>query len=640
MKLSMRNKLIGSFLAVIVTTGAITTLVGVRMIGGGIVAQAQDKVRLDLNSAREIYQEALGDVGDAVRHTALRFFVREALAGGQMPRLAAELGQVRLREKLDVLTLTDSSGVVLVRTRNPAATGDGPPYSELVRRVLAGSGPLASTEIIPREALLREGADLAERARMRLLPTPMAKPAAKTEETSGMMIMAAAPVLDAEGRIVGALYGGRLVNREYGLVDKIKETVYQGESYRGREIGTATIFQGDLRISTNVMTEEGERAIGTRLSEEVGARVLEEGRPWTERAFVVNDWYMTAYEPIRDVSGSLVGILYVGMLERKFTDMKVEAILSFVGISLGGIALAVALCWLLSRAIVRPVGALVAAAQKLASGDLAQRVEPDGSTEEIGTLGRTFNMMAASLGERDAQMRRHAQEEILKSERLAMIGRLAAGVAHEINNPLGGILLLSKLLLRKAPPGSQEKENLDRIAKETARCQAIVQDLLYLARQRELATAPVNMNEVVERAMAMIEKQDVFRSVRVVRALAGDLPAVMADASQMQQVFTNIAVNAAEAMEGRGTLTIRSRVEEAGDRVAVSFSDTGCGIPPENMDKIFEPFFTTKRVGRGTGLGLSISHGIVARHGGRLLVESRPGAGSTFTVSLPRSLRG
>ncbi len=190
---------------------------------------------------------------------------------------------------------------------------------------------------------------------------------------------------------------------------------------------------------------EGKRAIGTRVSAEVYKRVLVEGKPWIERAFVVNDWYITAYEPIRNAAGNVVGILYVGMLEHKFADLKRKVLLTFLGITFGGVVLSVVICYLLTRTFIRPINALALAAQNLAAGDLSQRVEPDESTKELGSLARTFNLMAASIQDRDAQLRQRAQEEIMKSEKLAMIGRLAAGVAHEINNPLGGILLLSRL---------------------------------------------------------------------------------------------------------------------------------------------------------------------------------------------------
>jgi len=635
MKLALRTRLIGGFLIVIVTCSAGTAIVGVHMMGKYIANEVQNEVRHDLNSAREIYQEMVSEVRSAVRYTAVRLFVKEALLAGDPGKVAAELSRLRQSEGLDVLTLTDSSGTVLLRSRNPTVKGDSQASNETINRVLSSKNVVASTEIVPREELLKEGEDLAVRARTLLVETPRARPPQKTEETSGMMAKAAAPVLDDHGEVLGVLYGGKLLNGDYHLVDKIRETVYEGEKYHGRDIGTATIFQGDLRIATNVRTTDGKRAIGTRVSAEVSDRVLTEEKPWVERAFVVNDWYITAYEPIRNVTGQVVGILYVGVFEGKFADMKRRALWTVIGISLGAIAIAVLICCFLSKTLMNPINTLVLAARRLADGDLKQRVQPDKSTEEIGALGKVFNSMAASIEDRDERLRQHAQEQIMKSEKLAMIGSLAAGVAHEINNPLGSILLFSRLLLRKAPAEGVQRENLERIAREAERCQNIVQGLLEFARQPEPKTEALDVNEVVQKPVSLLENQAMFHNINIVKELQPDLPPVCADASQLQQVFVNILVNAAEAMNGEGTLTIATRAVPDADRVEIRFTDTGCGIPKENLPHLFEPFFTTKDVGSGTGLGLSISYGIIERHGGTIEVLSRVDEGSSFLITLP-----
>ena len=635
MNLSLRIRLIGAFLVVIVTAGAITTVVGVHMVTRTIDDLGLNEARHDLSAARAIYQSELNSVLDSVRHTARRFFVRDALAGvGNIDSAAAELSRVRQREGLDILTVTDSRGTVFVRTRNPSVKGDTQAADVLIQKAMAGRTAVAATQIVPREELLNEGQDLADRARTVFVPTPMAKPTAKKEETSGMLLKAAAVVVNERGDVLGTVYGGKLINGSFGLVDNIKGTLYRFEQYRGSDVGSATIFQGDLRISTNVLDAKGQRAVGTRISGEVHDRVFGQEKPWIERAFVVNDWYITAYAPIRDISGQIVGVLYVGVLERKFVDMKRNALLVFLSISLGATALSVGICCLLSGGLARPVHALVDATRRLAAGDLKQRVGPDKSTREIGELGSAFNQMAHALEERDQRLRLQAQEQILRSEKLAMIGRLAAGVAHEINNPLGSILLFSHLLLRKVPSAGTERQNLERIAREADRCRNIVQGLLDFARQREPKAESLNINEVVLKPIALLENQAIFHNITVLKQLRPDLPPVLADGSQLQQVFVNMLANAAEAMDGEGTLTVDTRLAPSGDRVEVRFTDTGCGIPAENMARVFEPFFTTKDVGGGTGLGLSISYGIVQRHGGTITVQSRVGEGSTFVVSL------
>lgn len=250
MILHLRTKLIASFLLVIMICGATSTVIGVRLVETGIVRQAQDKVRLDLNSARLIYTQALKDVHEVVRHTAVRFFLWDALSENNMEKAAFELRRVMKDESLDLLNLTDLKGNILYRTGNPSVKGDSQAHREVLRTVMSTGRVGVSTEIVGREDLVRDGQDLADRAYMRLIDTPRAKPTDKTEETSGMMIEAASPVFDAEGKILAFLYGGNLVNRNYDLVDKIKETVYKAAQYAGKDVGTATIFQEDYRIST------------------------------------------------------------------------------------------------------------------------------------------------------------------------------------------------------------------------------------------------------------------------------------------------------------------------------------------------------------------------------------------------------
>ncbi len=226
-------------------------------------------------------------------------------------------------------------------------------------------------------------------------------------------------------------------------------------------------------------------------------------------------------------------------------------------------------------------------------------------------------------------------EEMGKSERLAMIGRLAAGVAHEINNPLGGIMLFSNLLLRKAPAAGTERENLERICSEAKRCQKIVQGLLDFARHREPMAEPVDIHDVLDKTLQLVENQAMFQNIETVKNYCKERCVVRVDPGQMEQVFMNLFFNAVEAMQGKGRLTISTQPVDRGEEIQISIADTGCGIPEEHMGHLFEPFFTTKGVGEGTGLGLSISRGIVENHGGTIWATSTVGQGAIFCVRLP-----
>jgi len=638
MKISLRAKLIISFLAVIVICGLVATLVAIRLISTGIISQAQDKVRVDLNSARHIYQDEIQQVRSLLDLSAQRFFIKDALLKNDIETLKRRLEEIRSRESLDILTLTDENGRVIIRARNPSVGGDNQAGDELVSRALSSRGVIAATVIVPREELIKEGANLADQAYIKFIPTPKAKPSLETEETSAMCIKAAAPVFGYDGSLVGVLYGGNLLNRNYEIVDKIKEIVYQGVKYKGKDIGTATIFQSDLRISTNVMTEEGSRAIGTRVSEEVYEQVLEKGLPWIDRAFVVNNWYIAAYEPIKSIDGKIIGVLYVGILEEKFMDMRNRAIAMFLGITLAGMIMALVVSSFLAKGVLQPIKRLVFASGRWAKGDLDYQVKTT-RKDEIAKLAETFNSMASSLKERDDKLKEYTSQQIMKSERLATLGQLAAGVAHEINNPLGGILMYTHLALEDLDEKDVLRSNLEKAVTEATRCKDIVKGLLDFSRQTEPKIEQSDVNKILEQTLDLVKNQALFQNVKITCNFSS-LPTILIDAGQIQQVFTNIILNAAEAVEGKGELTVATKASSDNEYVEVSFTDTGCGILPEDHEKIFDPFFSTKEVGRGTGLGLAVSHGIIARHKGVIEVQSELGKGTTFIIRLPLKREG
>jgi signal transduction histidine kinase/response regulator of citrate/malate metabolism len=228
---------------------------------------------------------------------------------------------------------------------------------------------------------------------------------------------------------------------------------------------------------------------------------------------------------------------------------------------------------------------------------------------------------------------RAAQEQLVQSEKLASIGQLAAGVAHEINNPIGVILGFAQLVVKRLPEDDPMYKPLSTIEREGLRCKEIVQDLLDFARQGRPQVTLIDINEVVEASSRLVSPHITSRDVEVIKDYVPDLPPALGDANQLQQVFLNIILNAYQAMPNGGRLRIASRV--VGDEVHAIFADNGVGIPPENLKRVFDPFFTTKEVGQGTGLGLSVSYGIVEQHGGTIEVDSQVNAGSTFVVKLP-----
>lgn len=221
----------------------------------------------------------------------------------------------------------------------------------------------------------------------------------------------------------------------------------------------------------------------------------------------------------------------------------------------------------------------------------------------------------------------------LQTEKLSALGRMAAGIAHEINNPLGGILLYSTNLLKKVPKEGPLKEGLEIIIQETMRCKIIIQDLLEFSREKEPEKTFANINSIIEKTLSMLENEFRLHHIRVERLLSSEMPDIFVDVNQMHQVFVNLLLNAVEAIQDNGVITIRSRLDPGQNCVIVEITDTGSGIPSENMLKVFEPFFSTKA--KGTGLGLAVSYRIIRNHQGDIQVSSQPGQGTRFTIEIP-----
>ncbi|HTO94278.1 MAG TPA: cache domain-containing protein, partial [Bacteroidota bacterium] len=355
---TIQSRLILSFSVAILVPAIITCYVGMRLISDQVITRAETKAISDLNSAREIYRNKLTEIHSVTRLTAIRSLVRQAVADRDRAFLSDDLQKTRRREQLDILTIVDSSAAVIVRARNPSGAGDTLRADEFISRVARTRLPVVGTRIIGHDELMRESADLAAQARMEVIPTPKASPRTQPEELSGMLLESAVPLFDDNDRFLGVLIGGVLLNRNFEVVDKINQIVHEGQVFEGKEIGTATVFQGDLRISTNVKNNDGTRALGTLVSGEVAGAVLGRGERWVGEAFVVNASYIAAYEPIRDPMGTIIGILYVGVLKEPFDLVLRKTLVTFLGIAFLGILIIVFVSGLLARRLATPLKTL------------------------------------------------------------------------------------------------------------------------------------------------------------------------------------------------------------------------------------------------------------------------------------------
>ena len=359
---------------------------------------------------------------------------------------------------------------------------------------------------------------------------------------------------------------------------------------------------------------------------------------------------------------SVLGVLdIVYSLDDIDRSMRQNVIIIAV-LSLGFVIIALlSISFFVRRLIYVPLRDLETGAKRLAAGNLEQPI-PVRSEDEFGELAASFNAMTAALRNSQQELRewghtleekvekrtrelRVAEAEAARGEKLASVGLLAAGIAHELNNPLTGILTFSHLIRKKMPDGSPDAEDLDLVIRETKRCAAIIRRLLDFAREKTPEKKFCDLNQIIEDTARIIERPANLRDIEITMDLDCNLPQAWVDPDLIKQVIMNMLVNAQHAIEEKGSITIRSRRVpramslELGVKpvpmVELSIIDTGCGIPEKNMKRIFDPFFTSKELGKGTGLGLSVSHGIVSAHGGAIKVESTVGEGSTFRVYLP-----
>jgi two-component system NtrC family sensor kinase len=624
-----------------VLTAAITIAVSATatfyVINNYLEGAQDERVGRDMDLANAFYGQKLGDISStAARLASDRNVQHNVVAAGQGDTEAVQALEASIQNEISSLPVGAQRFVVVTDAQGASVAGrvashqrfgyvlPGTDWSSLpiLRSVLTQVYARAATEVIP--AGILSWIELEEQARIALLDTPKAAPGPfdPREGTAGLALVSVAPIIGEEGQMVGSVLVGHLFNNDFTLVDRIKEVA---------GVDTVTIFFGDLRVSTNVpLDEAGNRAIGTRVSQEVFDKVLVQGEEFTGKAFVVNQNYITRYEPLYDHLGNVVGILYVGAKQASFQGLLDSFLRQVILIAGATVLLAVLISLPVAWSISRPVTDMAAATRTVAQGDWSVRV-PVYGRGEMGILAESFNTMVETLTD--------AQEQLVQKEKLASVGQLAAGVAHEINNPLGSVLLYADILRKETPDDNpQQAEDLAMIINEATRCKTIVNDLLNFSRQNEVLAQMTDLNGLLEEMAEDASIQDLFEKVQLVTDLDPGLPRVEADPLQLRQVFLNLMNNAAEAMPDGGQLTLRTRKGPANGFVTIEIEDTGVGISEENMKRLFTPFFTTKPIGKGTGLGLAITYGIVKMHQGQIAVQSELGKGATFSITLREKL--
>lgn len=539
--------------------------------------------------------------------------------------LRALLHNEAQRWRLDFLTLLDADATVICRSGSDSA-GDTLPIPGL-ERLLQDAGPLQGCMVLPKESLALENAGLAERCRIDGQPA------------DAMALFAAHSIRGPDGTVRGILAAGVALNHAYYLVDQVQQMLFEDRFYAGKRAGTATLFLGATRIATTVLQPDGTRAVGTRVSDEVGARILANGAPWSGRAWVVNDWYLSRYDPIRDPSGKVIGILYIGELERIYTDIRRNTILSNTAVLLLVMAAAFVTISFLSQRTVGQIATLDRATKRFASGDYTARARVR-TSNEIGDLAASFNVMAGRIEEDRRQLlAQKAEIERLNSSYLEMLGF----VSHELRNSIGSAMFNMQLLLDgdygALSPEQQEIGNV--IAGNLRYLAEMTESYLQLSRiERGEFEALPRTTRITADLIAPVQRRldgaARAKNMRLDIRVPDDL-CCHADPDLVRIVYENLIGNAIKYGCADGAITLDAHVRDG--VLELSVHNEGNAIAPERLPHLFNKFQrydVEERAGKsGTGLGLFIVKQIIDKHGGAIHAESSEAEGTRFSFTLP-----
>ncbi|MTV12252.1 MULTISPECIES: HAMP domain-containing sensor histidine kinase [Bradyrhizobium] len=623
-------------------------------------AALTSKVHDDLTIARQylarILENTEGELASSVSSARFQSIVQAR--GYEDGALNVYLTDIAQAQGFDFLYIAADDGAVVASEFQMASI---PRRNWPVTTAALEGRARTAIDVFEPAELAAISADLSKRAQIDVIATPGSTPTTRRQENRGLVLQSATPVSLPNGRRA-ALVGGILLNQNLAFVDTINDLIFHGSGLPEGSRGTVTLFLDDVRISTNVRMFEGQRAIGTRVSADVRNAVLDRGRTWLDSAFVVDDWYISAYEPLTDSYDRRVGMLYAGYLQKPFTEAKRDTLLQIALAFLIAVAATVPLFLRWAAGIFKPLERMTTTIAKVERGELEARTGPVDGRDEIEQVATHLDRLLDQIHERDAQLRQWNEElnqrveertsklvraneqleattkQLIMSEKLAAIGEITAGVAHEINNPIavmqGNLEIIKDMMGSRADEAKTEFRLID---EQLHRVSEIVTRLLQFAKPQEYAgfTDQYNAAAVVTDTLPLVQHLLNKTTISVETEYHASRHISM-NRTELQQVLVNLLVNAIHATSGGGRLTLRTFDRDEGRRpgVVIDVTDTGGGMTTDVMQRIFDPFFTTKRR-EGTGLGLSISQMLVTRQGGKISVESEPGKGTTFTIWLP-----
>jgi len=630
----IRQVLMGGMLAIAVLAITLAGGVGVTAIRRSVVREAQQRVNHNINTLLVYYEGRLARMAERIQNSAIGLALDD-------DRLAARLDRARQDLGLHVLNVCDAAGRA-VAGQYPADDTRVPlDRDPVLRRALEGN-TARGTVLLEEDRLQAEGgADLRQ-----AVAVNMAEGAPGRRTTSALFWWAACPITDAQGRVAGLLYGGRALNLDFRLVDELRDMMFGEDAYEGKPLGTVTVFLDGCRVATNVRGADGRRALGTLVSDEVRRKVLAGGEAWRDRAWVVDAWYLSGYEPLRDASGRIVGMLYVGLLEAPYRAMGTALILRFLApLSAAGL-LAALIALFVSARIERPVRKLGEAANELARGDWGREIAVPAACAEIARLAGAFREMQKAVVARDRELRQRNRALALANERLERVNRnymeTLGFVSHELLSPLNAIHLLSNHALGAPEPmPTSGRRALERIRRNCEEVRDMAKNYLDLCRieedEMEVHTTAVDFRkDVVDPAVSQTEDLLQSRGIALTVACPEGLE-TKADAALMRIVLTNFLTNAAKYGKEGGQARLEVKPEPGG--LCASLWNEGPGFAADQGAKLFQKFqrldTEATRGRRGSGLGLFLCRHIMELHGGRVWAESEPGRWARFGFSLP-----
>ncbi|MCL4216429.1 MAG: cache domain-containing protein [Candidatus Hydrogenedentes bacterium] len=585
-----------------------------------VIEQAQQRVKQNIRSAWHV----LG-AREAVLNTIAAFLANHRTITGGTDELQAYLDKQKQRLGLHFLFIVDRKGIVQARAGNVAEDGQTIPLH-------------LWEEIVTNQAL--SGYALFPASFIEKASEPVRAQFAASQVSDTGLVIYAAHVIEDNAPAPRILVAATLLNGANDLVDDIQDTIFLDTFYEGRRAGTATIFQGSRRVATTVLLDNEQRAIGTTVSSEVARQVLGHDVPWTGRAYVVNDWYVSQYDPIRDSRGNVIGMLYLGELEQIFLDIQRNVLLANVAVLLAIMSVVFLISYWISRRLLYQISVLDDATLRFSDGDLTARANIE-SRDEVGDLAKSFNTMADVI-EKDRKqiLQQNRAIETVNGNYMEML----SFVNHEVRSTLGAALFNVQLLKDGSygPVDEDHKEGLMLVEDSLTFLNELSENYLQLSRieKGELAASKKHVKvkkEIITPVLANWASQIQLKFMQV-RVDVDDSLVVMADENLLRVVYDNLVGNAIKYGRKGGQIILG--VHDGESSTELSVFNEGQGIPHDRITRLFQRFQrydvdeSTGR--RGTGLGLFIVKQIASLHGGKIAVDSVEGESVTFRISLPK----